>query len=341
MRKFIGYVLIISVVPIFMAFIFLAYQEWTKAESIHTVLDDKISVDTIHLEQTSYMMDKNGEIISEISLSKNRINLSDTEIPPFLKDLFVVTEDRQFYQHAGIDAAAISRALLINSTSNSIEQGASTITQQLARNLYLTQEKTYNRKITELLYAYQLERILSKQDILNLYINAIYFNNGTYGIEAASQFYFSKSATELSKAELAFLAAIPNNPEKYNPLKHFDATKTRQERILKQMVQEKKLAQKEYEQLVQEKIILKVRSTIDLYPDYVTYVHQELKELVATNEGLNSKLESNNQAIREKAEQQLNKKVTQLLNSGVTIHTALDPQLQIAAKKSLNSRDCI
>ena len=103
----------------------------------------------------------------------------------------MVIEDRQFYQHAGIDAAAISRALLINSKSDSIEQGASTITQQLARNLYLTQEKTYNRKITELLYAYQLERILSKQDILDLYINAIYFNNGVYGIEAASQFYFS------------------------------------------------------------------------------------------------------------------------------------------------------
>lgn len=337
MRKFIGYLLIIFVVPILIALIFLAYQEWTKAEGIHKVLDNKISVDTIHLEQISYMMDKNGDIINEISLSNNRINLSDNEIPSFLKKLFVITEDQQFYQHAGIDAAAISRALLVNSKSDSIEQGASTITQQLARNLYLTQEKTYNRKITELLYAYQMERILSKQDILNLYINAIYFNNGTYGIEAAARFYFSKSATELSKAELAFLASIPNNPEKYNPLKHFEATKTRQERILKQMVQENQLSKKEYEQLVQEKIILKVRSSIDLYPDYVTYVHQELKELVATNEGLKSKLESNNPTTREKAEQQLNQKVTQLLNSGVTIHTALDPQLQIAAKKALNN----
>ena len=335
MRKFIGYLLIISALPILMVLIFLAYQEWTKVESINKTLDDKISVDTIHLEQTSYMTDQNGDIISEISLSNNRINLSSEEIPPFLKELFVITEDRQFYQHAGIDAAAISRALLVNSSSNSIEQGASTITQQLARNVYLTHEKTYNRKITELLYAYQLERILSKQDILDLYINAIYFNNGTYGIEAASQFYFSQSATRLSKAELAFLAAIPNNPEKYNPLKHFDATKARQERILEQMAQENKLTKKEYEQLVQEKINLKVRSSIDLYPDYVTYVHQELKELIAANEGLTSKLKSANQATREKAEQRLNQKVTQLLNSGVTIHTALNPRLQTAAKKAL------
>ena len=248
----------------------------------------------------------------------------------------MVIEDRQFYQHAGIDAAAISRALLINSKSDSIEQGASTITQQLARNLYLTQEKTYNRKITELLYAYQLERILSKQDILDLYINAIYFNNGVYGIEAASQFYFNTSATKLSKAQLAFLAAIPNNPEKYNPLKHFDATKKRQERILQQMVQEKKLQKKEYEELVQEKITLNIRSSIDLYPDYVTYVHRELKELVAAAEGLKPKLESDNEATREKAEQQLNQKITQLLNSGVTIHTALNPELQVASQKALN-----
>ncbi len=337
MRKFIGYLLIISVVPIFMMLIFLAYQEWTKAEGLHKVLDDKISRDSIHLEQTSYMVDKNGELISEISLNKKRINLRNNEIPSFLKDIFIATEDRQFYQHAGIDAAAISRALLINSSSSSIEQGASTITQQLARNVYLTQEKTYNRKITELLYAYQMERILSKQEILDLYINAIYFNNGVYGIEAASQYYFSQPATKLSKAELAFLAAIPNNPEKYNPLKHFEATKTRQERILKQMVQENKLTKKEYEQLVQEKIILKIRSSIDLFPDYVTYVHKELKELVATNEGLTSKLKSNNQTTREKAEQQLNNKVTKLLNSGVTIHTALNPQLQAAAKRALNN----
>ncbi len=336
MRKFLGYLLIISIVPMIIALIFLTYQEWAKAEGIHKVLDDKISVDTIHLEQTSYMTDSKEKIISEISLNKKRINLRDDEIPSFLKELFVVIEDRQFYQHAGIDAAAISRALLINSKSDSIEQGASTITQQLARNLYLTQEKTYNRKITELLYAYQLERILSKQDILDLYINAIYFNNGVYGIEAASRFYFNTSATKLSKAQLAFLAAIPNNPEKYNPLKHFDATKKRQERILQQMVQEKKLQKKEYEELVQEKITLNIRSSIDLYPDYVTYVHRELKELVATNEGLKPKLESNNEATREKAEQQLNQKITHLLNSGVTIHTALNPELQVASQKALN-----
>ena len=107
------------------------------------------------------------------------------------------------------------------------------------------------------------------------------------------------------------------------------------------MVQEKKLQKKEYEELVQEKITLNIRSSIDLYPDYVTYVHQELKELVATNEGLKPKLESNNQATREKAEQQLNQKVTQLLNSGVTIHTALNPRVANSFPKSAEYGDCL
>ncbi|MFF2459275.1 transglycosylase domain-containing protein [Peribacillus simplex] len=155
---------------------------------------------------------------------------------PFLENLFIVTEDQKFYDHAGIDISGISRALLINSQNKTIEQGGSTITQQLARNVYLSHDRSYNRKLSELIYTHQIERKKSKPEIMELYLNAIYFSNGAYGIEAASQYYFSKPTGELSKAELAFLAAIPNNPENYNPLKHFDATKQRQERLLKQMV---------------------------------------------------------------------------------------------------------
>ncbi|MFJ8267085.1 transglycosylase domain-containing protein [Peribacillus asahii] len=337
MRKFLGSLFIFSLIPLVTGLIFLASQEWNKAESVQKVLDDNISIDTIQLEETSYMTDNQGKIISEISLAKNRVNLSDEEIPTFLKDLFVTIEDRQFYHHEGIDAVAISRAVLVNSQSTSIEQGASTITQQLARNVYLTHERTYDRKITELLYAYQMERLFSKEEILDLYINAIYFNNGTYGIEAASQFYFNTSAKKLSKAQLAFLAAIPNNPERYNPLKHFKATKNRQERILRQMVEAEFLSEKQYKKLVQEKITLNVRTKVDNYPDYVTYVHHELKQLVAAREGLTARLASKDQTVRKQAEKQLQTKVTKLLNSGVTIHTALDPHLQTTAKQALNN----
>lgn len=112
-------------------------------------------------------------------------------------------------------------------------------------------------------------------------MNATYFSNGAYGIEAASQYYFSKPTGELTKAELAFLAAIPNNPEYYNPLEHFDATN--QERMLEQMVANGALEQAEYESLIKSTIKLDLSIPVDLYPDYVTYVHQELKNLVASS----------------------------------------------------------
>ncbi|QNU02930.1 transglycosylase domain-containing protein [Peribacillus butanolivorans] len=278
----------------------------------------------------------NGNVISEISNGEKRTYLKLEDIPLFLEDLFIVTEDQNFYEHAGVDITGISRALLVNSQNNDLEQGGS-ITQQLARNVF-THDRTYNRKLSELYYAYQLERKKSKSEIIELYMNAIYFHNEAYGIEAASQFYFSKPTAELSKAELSFLAAIPNNPELYNPLKHFDKTKKRQERILKQMVAEGKLKQNEYKKLVKETIKLDLSTTIDLYPDYVTYVHQELKNLVASSDGLTKSLQSSDEATHQQAEVELNKSVEKLLNSGVTIHTALDTKLQTQSKTAVQSK---
>ncbi|WP_318263842.1 transglycosylase domain-containing protein [Peribacillus simplex] len=258
--------------------------------------------------------------------------------PLFLENLFIVTEDQKFYDHAGVDLSGISRALLINSQNKTIGQGGSTITQQLARNVYLSHDRTYNRKLSELIYAYQIERTKSKPEIMELYLNAIYFSNGAYGIEAASQYYFSKPTGELTKAELAFLAAIPNNPEYYNPLEHFDATKKRQERLLEQMVANGSLEQAEYEKLINSTIRLDLSTPVDLYPDYVTYVHQELKKLVASSEGLDKSLQSTDVAIRKNAEAELDKKVKELLNSGVTIHTALDTKLQTQSKTAVQSK---
>ncbi|RFU67185.1 transglycosylase domain-containing protein [Bacillus sp. V59.32b] len=338
MRKSFGYVVIILLVPLLTLLIFLSYREWTSAESFHKVLDTKISGDEIKLPQTSFVRAADGAVISEIAGLQKRIYISDKDIPLFLKDLFVTIEDRQFYQHAGIDAVAISRAIVANSQSDSIEQGGSTITQQLARNVYLTQEKTYNRKLTELLYSYQLERTLSKPEILELYINAIYYHNGNYGIESAAQFYFSKSAKNLSKAELAFLAAIPNNPNLYNPLKNYDATKKRQERILSQMVELNKLTKEEYTEIVKEPIVLNVREQNNLYPDYTDYVKSELRSLVAHSEGMMERLRDPEPKIREEAAAELDNKVTDLLESGVTIHTALDTGIQSRAKRAVQSR---
>ncbi|MFJ7938024.1 transglycosylase domain-containing protein [Peribacillus sp. NPDC096622] len=338
MRTYLGYITISLLVPVLILFIFLSYQEWSLAQSPYHVLDERIPVESIELAQNSYMKAANGKVISEISTGEKRTYLKLEDIPLFLENLFIVTEDQKFHDHAGVDLSGISRALLINSQNKTIEQGGSTITQQLARNVYLSHDRTYNRKLSELIYAYQIERKKSKPEIMELYLNAIYFSNGAYGIEAASQYYFSKPTGELTKAELAFLAAIPNNPEKYNPLEHFDATKKRQERLLEQMVANGALDQAEYEKLIKSTIKLDLSTPVDLYPDYVTYVHQELKNLVASSEGLGKSLQSTDVAIRNKAEAKLDKKVKKLLNSGVTIHTALDTKLQTQSKTAVQSK---
>lgn len=338
MRTFLGYVITIMLIPLLMILFFLSYREWNDVQAFNEVLDKKISGDRIKLPRTSYIKAANGTVISEISGPEKRVYLSDKEIPLFLKELFVTIEDKNFYQHAGVDAAAISRAIAVNARNNSIKQGGSTITQQVARNIYLTQEKTYNRKLAEILYSYQLERTLSKSGILELYINAIYYQNGKYGIEAASRFYFSKPAKELSKAQLAFLAAIPNNPELYNPLKNFHAAKKRQERILSQMVQANKLTKDEYNKTIQEPIVLKIRKQTDLYPDYSDYVKSELKSLVAHSEGLTKKLQDPDPATRKAAAKELDRKVADVLDSGVTIYTALDTGIQQKAKQAVNNR---
>lgn len=283
----------------------------------------------------SYITSADHQLISQITNQEKRINLSAEVIPQLLKDALVIAEDRQFFEHNGVDFIAVGRAIVKNAEADSIVQGGSTITQQLARNLYLDQEKTYNRKLTELLYSLQLEQQFSKDEILAMYINAIYFGNGTYGIEAASQFYFNKTTSALTEGELLFLSAIPNNPSFYDPLVNYENTKMRQERILDQLQLEYDMKIERIAAIENEKIILNLGKKVDLYPDYVTYVEQELRQLIAHNEKLTESLTSHDDAVRQNAEADLNEKVTEVLESGVIIHTALDTKLQTKAQTAL------
>jgi len=335
MRTFAGYFFIFCAFLVLFLLINSFSKELEKFQPPQSYLDDKIAVKNIVLPQMSYITSADHEVISQITNEEKRINLSNEEIPQLLKDAFVVAEDRQFFEHKGIDFIAVGRAILKNAEEESITQGGSTITQQLARNLYLNQEKTYNRKLTELLYSLELEQHYSKDQLLQMYINAIYFGNGVYGIEAAAQFYFNKTAISLSDGELLFLAAIPNNPTNYDPLVNFNNTKARQERILDQLVLENKLASNMAELVKNEAIALHHGSKIDLFPDYVTYVEQELRQLIAHKEGLTESLSNKQEAIRQKTAVLLDKKVKEVLEAGVIIHTAIDTELQNKAKESL------
>jgi penicillin-binding protein 4 len=327
MKTLTGYVAIALLLPIFMLTVYKTANEASQLESLPHFLDSRLEVtNAASFPQTSLMTDQNGHVISEIFTPYNRIPLGVKEIPDFLKKLVIASEDERYYEHKGFDLAAIGRALAANADNGSIEEGGSTITQQLARNLYLTHEQTYNRKLTELLYAYQLERIYSKEQILAYYLNSIYFQNGAYGIEAASKVYFQKTASKLSKAQLAFLAAIPNNPAMYNPAKHFDSTKKRQELLLDLLAGKGEISPEEAEAMKNEEIALTLADRIDLYPDYTTYAEAELKELIRIKEG-----------IPAEAEEELDSKVEQLLQSGVIIHTSLDPVLQQKAVQAASA----
>jgi len=163
------------------------------------------------------------------------VNLA--RLPPYVPAAFVAIEDRRFYEHTGFDARGIARAIVTNIERGRAAQGASTITQQLARNLYLSSERTLQRKGNELLYSIQLERTYSKQQILALYLSRIYFGSGAYGIEAASRRYFNKPAAKLTLREAAMLAAIPKSPTAYDPTDHPVAAAERSRLVLDAMVE--------------------------------------------------------------------------------------------------------
>lgn len=336
MKIITGWIFILFSLVTFSFFLIEVTAEVQDIQTLSEKINEKVDFTSIKLPTNSTIYDRNGNIISEVYRNENRIYLSYDSIPTQVINAFIATEDQRFFEHKGYDAIAIARALLANIRHQGIEEGGSTMTQQLVRNLFLTHEQTYNRKMTEILYAHELEKSYSKQEIIELYLNSIYFNNGVYGIEAASRYYFNKSTDQLSLAETAFLSAVPNNPSHYDPIEHSDRTKLRQEWILKQMLEGSYLSNEAYEQALQETIILNVHKRIDEFPDYTTYIHQELSELVSHSEGFTLKIEqAATPEEKELIEQQLQVRVQSLLQSGIQIDTALDPYMQNLATKSI------
>ncbi|GEL08943.1 transglycosylase domain-containing protein [Salisediminibacterium halotolerans] len=336
MRAIVGTVAVVIFISIF-GLLFIEFtKEAANTRSIHTVLDESIDANDIHLSTNSYISDKNGSVVYEVYGAENRIELNYDDIPSYVKDAFLATEDRLFFDHPGFDITGISRAFLVNMQSDGVEQGGSTITQQLARNAFLTHSQSYERKISELLHAYQLERTLTKEDILAKYINTIYFANGVYGIEAAAEYYFGKSSSELTYAETAFLASIPNNPSHYNPLEHQERTDERKKWVLSRMLEEDVIDEDDYQASLEETIELTDTSRREEYPDYVAYVYHELKELIAEEERYSDPEQTGAENEGNGEEDPLQARTNEVLAEGVTIETGLDPALQDHAQRQLN-----
>ncbi|MBM7605450.1 penicillin-binding protein 1A [Metabacillus crassostreae] len=335
MRNLFGWFCVLFMVPVFLLCGLAAGKESEAIKGLGTVLDEKIPIDSMKLAQNSYIFDRDGRLISEMtSLQQNRIFTKYEDIPDLVKTIYILSEDQRFFEHIGFDAEGMIRAVIINAKTQSVEQGASTITQQLARNVYLTHEQTYNRKLSELLYSYQIEKSFTKEQILEGYLNAIYFSNGTYGIGTASTYYFSKQIQELNTAQLAFISAIPNNPTMYDPIKNFDATKERQIRLLNMLHSNGVISKDELESAIDFPIKLSIKKRTDTQPDYVTYVHHELKQLISVKEGyLKGTKDGEN---KDTIENQIDEKVNQIVSNGIIIHTALDTNLQHKLTESIS-----
>jgi len=179
--------------------------------------------------------DDNNELIDEFFLEDRKV-IKLTECPRYVIQAFVAAEDTRFFEHRGLDYQSITRAFFKNLAAGHIVQGGSTITQQVAKSLYLSPERSYRRKIKEALLAYKIDRYLTKEEILNLYLNYIYLGHGTYGIEAASQGYFGKSARHLTLSEVALLAGLPKAPNNFSPFLHPDRSLQRQAYVLQRML---------------------------------------------------------------------------------------------------------
>src|SRR5213596_2296717 len=194
------------------------------------------TLETFQPIQGTKVYDDNDELLTELHVER-RIFVPLAHIPQTLRDAVIATEDRRFYSHFGVDPIGVARAIYQNWRRGRIVEGGSTITQQLAKVLFLTPDKSLERKLKEAVLALLLERRYSKNRILELYLNQIYFGQGAFGVEAAARTFFGKSVGELTLAESALLAGLPKAPATYSPFDHPDAAKRRRNTVLTRMVE--------------------------------------------------------------------------------------------------------
>ena len=187
--------------------------------------------------------------VAQIETEENYTQLE--ELPEFYLDAVITVEDRRFYNHGALDFIGIARAVWTNIKSSELKEGGSTITQQVAKNLYFTQEKTALRKIAEIFMAFEIERNCDKNTILELYVNTSYFGSGYYGIKEASKGYYNKEPIDMNKYESSMLAGVPNAPSAYAPNKHPDLAEQRQKQVLNKLVKYGKITDTEREEIMQ------------------------------------------------------------------------------------------
>lgn len=203
---------------------------------IGATMSDLPEVANVKPAASSQIYDVHGNLITTVHATENRLPVKLSQVPKDLQNAFIATEDNRFYSHHGVDPIGIMRAIWVNIAHDGVAEGGSTITQQLARNAFLTQDRTLKRKIMEAMLAIRIEQYYTKQVILEMYLNQIYFGQGAYGVQAAAHVYFGKNVQDLDLAQSAMLAGLPQSPNYYSPLTNYKAGKARQAVVLGQMV---------------------------------------------------------------------------------------------------------
>src|SRR5207244_2634783 len=292
------------------------------------------ALETFQPVQGSKIYDDNDELITELHVER-RIFVPLAQIPKSLRDAIIATEDRRFYSHWGIDPIGIARAVVQNYRRGRVVEGGSTITQQLTKVLFLTPDKSLERKLKEALLAIELERRYSKDRILEMYLNQIYFGHGAYGVEAAARTYFGKSVSELSVRESALLAGLPRAPTSYSPFDHANAG-VRESALLAGLPR----APTSYSPFDHANAA-KLRREIVLrrLVEFGTIKEQEAKRLARTDLGLipPERRRTTGQSFLEYVQQTLEAKygADMVFKGGLNIYTTLNPTMQLTAEQAL------
>jgi 1A family penicillin-binding protein len=267
------------------------------------------------INQTTTIFASDGQVLDTLHRGENRFVVPLNQIAPTLVDATVAIEDRYFREHYGFDLKRLAMAMYVDLKTMDKRQGASTITQQLARNLYLSHEKTWERKIKEALLAIQLELNYSKDEILEMYMNQIYYGHSAYGAQAAAQTYFGKDAKDLTLAESAMLASIPKGPTYYSPFVNFERAKARQKLTLQAMERAGFITAEQARQAYAEPLKLKERNTRNV-AETAPYFRDYIASLVKSKYGIDEEL---------------------FIHGGLKIYTTLDAAMQKKAEEIIAS----
>ncbi len=282
--------------------VFLFYGTWAQTFDMKNVGE---------MPERNTVYDVDGKIYSRLA-GANRLKVSLSEVSQFFITAVLAREDSRFYAHKGIDWRGILRALVRDITSGSAREGASSITQQLARNSLPLGGRTVSRKVLEAMVALRIERQFTKQQILELYVNRIYFGTGCYGVETASQLYFGKSASKLNLSEAALLAGLIRSPNRFSPLKNPEGAAMQRNAVLDRMVALKKITPAEAEEAKRTKIVTHPKRLPQIQENYAMDAVQRDLNLLLTQD--------------------------QIDNGGLSIYTTLDPSVQNAAQDALETQ---